>query len=264
MTQETPFPPFQAGNAQVGIYPTTSAMGFAAAERTAAIIAEAVKARGRARIIVATGNSQLAFIEALMGRADVAWDRVEAFHMDEYVGIVASHPSSFRHWLKHKVEARQNLAQLHYIAGDSADLDAEIRRYSALLNAGPIDAAFVGFGENGHIAFNDPPVANFSDPLAMKVVSLDEACRRQQVGEGHFKDMDSVPKQAVTVTCSGLLRAQTWICCVPESRKAPAVQKALLGPISTTCPASIVRQHPRAFVFLDRDSAALLPDAALT
>jgi glucosamine-6-phosphate deaminase len=142
--------------------------------------------------------------------------------------------------------------------GDARDLEAEIQRYGQLLGAAPVDVAFVGFGENGHIAFNDPPVADFTDPLLVKVVTLDERCRRQQVGEGHFKDIASVPERALSVTCSQLLRAKAWISCVPEARKAEAVRNALQGPITTACPASIVRTHPDAHVFLDLESSALL------
>ncbi|MBL9216688.1 MAG: glucosamine-6-phosphate deaminase [Opitutaceae bacterium] len=259
----TPFRSFSAGQARVSVYSTTQAMGLAAAESTSKIIRAAIAARGRARIMVATGNSQLEFIAALTRRTDVDWSRVETFHMDEYVGISAGHPSSFRYWLKHQVDQKVHPAQMHYIEGDAADLGAEIRRYAALLAAGPLDAAFVGFGENGHIAFNDPPVADFDDPAMLKVVELDEACRRQQVGEGHFKDLDSVPKRAISVTCSGLLRASAWICCVPERRKAEAVRQALEGSITTACPASVVRRHPHAQVFLDLASAdRLTPTAA--
>ena len=214
---------------------------------------------GRARIIVATGNSQLDFIGALMGREDIDVSRVEVFHMDEYVGISAVHPASFRLWIKTQLADRAAFARVHYLAGDAADLEAEIGRYSRLLLAAPIDLAFVGFGENGHIAFNDPPVADFGDPATVKVVALDPASLQQQVGEGHFPDLASVPKTAVTVTCSGLLRAAAWICAVPERRKAVAVRRALLGPISTDCPASVVRRHPAAVVFLDAESASLLP-----
>jgi glucosamine-6-phosphate deaminase len=144
---------------------------------------------------------------------------------------------------------------MHLIEGDAPSATAEIARYTALLSAGPLDLAFVGFGENGHIAFNDPPVADFDDPAMLKVVTLDEACRLQQVGEGHFSHLDAVPRNAITVTCSGLFRADAWICCVPEARKSRAVRDALEGPISTTCPASLVRRHPHASVFLDPDSA---------
>lgn len=248
----------EIGNARVEIHSSVAALGEAAAAQTARLIAGAIAARGHARIIVATGNSQLAFISALMKRRDVEWGRVEAFHMDEYVGIRKDHPASFRLWLRTRVDEKSALGDMHYIDGDASDLSGEIARYTQLLTAKPIDIAFVGFGENGHIAFNDPPVADFRDPATLKIVTLDEACRRQQVGEGHFKDMDSVPKQALTITCPGLFRAAAWVCCVPEARKAKAVRGALEGPITTECPASIVRTHPQPFVYLDQDSAALL------
>ena len=250
------------GAAEVNILPSRASLGAAAAARTAEFIRAAIGRSGRARIIVATGNSQLDFIGALMDREDVEMDRVEVFHMDEYVGIAADHPASFRLWIKTRVADRAKDAQVNYLEGDAADIEAEISRYSRLLLAAPIDLAFVGFGENGHIAFNDPPVADFDDPATVKVVTLDPASLRQQIGEGHFRDLESVPKTAVTVTCSGLLRAATWICSVPEIRKAAAVRQALLGPISTGCPASVVRRHPSAVVFLDTDSASLLPGVA--
>ena len=193
-----------------------------------------------------------------MADESLAWDRVEAFHMDEYVGLSATHSASFRLWLNMRVAQRCALRAMHLIEGDAPSATAEIARYTALLSAGPLDLAFVGFGENGHIAFNDPPVADFADPAMLKVVTLDEACRLQQVGEGHFPHLDAVPRNAITVTCSGLFRADSWICCVPEARKARAVRDALEGPISTTCPASLVRRHPRATVFLDPESASLL------
>jgi len=179
--------------------------------------------------------------------------------MDEYIGLPAQHPASFRLWIKTRVEDKIPLAVANYIHGDAPDVNAEIARYSALLAAAPIDCAFVGFGENGHIAFNDPPSADFDDPVSLKIVELDSACRRQQVGEGHFKDIDSVPETAITITCSGLFAADAWICCVPERRKADAVRDALTGPITTACPASVVRRHPAAWVFLDEGSASLLP-----
>ncbi len=157
-----------------------------------------------------------------------------------------------------RIEDRVCPASLNYIEGDVADVDAEIERYSRLLLAGPLDVAFVGFGENGHIAFNDPPVADFSDPQTVKRVTLDADCREQQVGEGHFESVAAVPAEAITVSCMGLFRANAWICCVPESRKAKAVDRALNGVITTACPASIVRTHPNAFVYLDMESSALL------
>ena len=211
--------------------------------------------------MVATGNSQIDFVDALVRQRDIDWRKVEAFHMDEYIHISQDHPSSFRHWLRTRFEEKVKPAKMHYIDGEAADPAQEIARYSRLLAQGPLDTAFVGFGENGHIAFNDPPTADFDDPAMLKVVTLDHASRQQQVGEGHFKDLDSVPRQAITVTCSGLFRAATWVCCVPEKRKAQAVRAALEGPITSACPASLVRRHPHTFIFLDRDSSSLLTSA---
>ena len=258
MSSETAVRSFVCDQAQVSVCPSRAELGIAAANKTAELIQAAVEKRGRARIIVATGNSQLDFIGSLVGHAEVPWPQVEVFHMDEYIGLPAGHPASFRLWIKNRVEDKLPLAAVHYIRGDAPDADAEIARYSAMLEEAPIDCAFVGFGENGHIAFNDPPSADFDDPVSMKVVVLDEACRRQQAGEGHFKDAASVPRTAITITCPGLFRADAWICCVPEGRKAQAVRNALTGPISTACPASVVRRHPAAWVFLDADSASLL------
>jgi glucosamine-6-phosphate deaminase len=178
--------------------------------------------------------------------------------MDEYVGMSDDHPASFRRWIKSRVADQVHPAKVNYLGGDASDLDREIERYSALLNEAPIDIAFVGFGENGHIAFNDPPVADFHDPAIVKRVKLDERCRAQQAGEGHFKDMQSVPSEALTITCPGLFRAEAWVCSVPDQRKAEAVRCALETPVSETCPASIVREHPNAHVYLDRASASLL------
>jgi glucosamine-6-phosphate deaminase len=245
------------GKARVAIYPNDADMGAAAAVQAASLIRDAIAGRGGARIMVGTGNSQRTLIDGLMREA-VDWKRVVVFHMDEYVGMDADHPASFRRWLRTRVEERCRPAALHYIAGDSPDTRSEIARYSDLLAEGPIDVAFVGFGENGHIAFNDPDVADFKDPARIKIVKLDERCRRQQVGEGHFDELNVVPQHALTITCSELLAAKAWICCVPEARKAEAVRNALEGPITPACPASVVRTHPRAHVFLDASSAALL------
>ena len=259
MSLGSPSPAFlRAGSAQVRLHGSRVSSGVAAAATAAALIRGAIAARGSARIMIATGNSQLAMIEALIADDSVAWDRVEAFHMDEYVGLPATHSASFRRWLNTRVAQRRPLRAMHLIEGDAPSAADEIARYTALLSAGPLDLAFVGFGENGHIAFNDPPVADFHDRAMLKVVTLDDACRRQQVGEGHFPGLDAVPREAITVTCSGLFRAAAWVCCVPDARKARAVREALEGPIGTACPASLVRRHPNATVFLDPESAALL------
>jgi glucosamine-6-phosphate deaminase len=246
------------GTARVQLYPSRQELGAAAAANAARIITNAVRERGRARIIVATGNSQLEMIHALVEIPNVPWNSVEVFHLDEYVGMPDTHPSSFRLWIKRRIEDTVHPGTIQYMQGDAADLDAEIERYTKLLNGAPLDLAFVGFGENGHIAFNDPHVADFSDPVTIKRVVMDDASRRQQAGEGHFDSPASVPHEALTVTCPALMRAAAWICAVPELRKAQAVRNALEGPIATSCPSSIVRTHPNATVYLDNESASLL------
>ncbi|MBV8818736.1 MAG: glucosamine-6-phosphate deaminase [Acidobacteriaceae bacterium] len=250
--------PLKYGRASIRIFPNAAEMGEAAAGHAARLIREAIEHRGRARIMVATGNSQREFIGALTRQSGIDWKAVEAFHMDEYVGLPGTHPSSFRFWIRERVENKVHPGRMEYLNGTAQDIDGEIERYSGLLEQAPIDVGFVGFGENGHIAFNDPPVADFHDPATVKRVTLDEPCRRQQAGEGHFPNVDSVPKEALSVTCSALFRISAWVSCVPDARKAQAVLNALTGPISTACPASIVREHPNATVYLDEQSASLL------
>ncbi len=177
---------------------------------------------------------------------------------DEYVGITSDHPASFRGWLKTRLADKVNATAVRYLAGNAADLNGEMARYSQLPASAPIDLCFVGFGENGHIAFNDPHVADFTDPHAIKRITLDAACRWQQVGEGHFPNFETVPPDAITLTCPDLMRAENWICCVPDARKANAVKRALEGPVSPACPASLARTHPSAYLYLDAGSASLL------
>jgi glucosamine-6-phosphate deaminase len=248
---------FSAGSAKVEIHSASTTAGAAAAEQAGWLIKNAISRNGQARVIGATGNSQIPLVEALV-KQDIDWKAVVLFHMDEYVGIKPDHPSSFRYWIRTRLEDKVHPRVTHYLRGDVPDLDAEIARYTQLLNEAPIDLAFVGFGENGHIAFNDPPVADFNDPATVKIVTLDDACRRQQAGEGHFNDVASVPLRALTVTCTGLFRADAWVCNVPDLRKAEAVRNALEGPISEDCPASLVRSHSHSYVFLDPPSASLL------
>ncbi len=242
----------------VRIFDSPAELGRAAARDAETIILEAVAARGEARIIVATGNSQLHTVEALTSSEFIDWSVVDVFHLDEYVGLPATHPASFRYWIRTRVEERVRPRSVNYIEGDAPDLEAELRRYSTLLDAAPVDLTFIGIGENGHIAFNDPHVADFADPLTVRRVTLDEACRRQQVGEGHFPTLADVPAEACTVTCSALLRMGKWICSVPDRRKAEAVRDALRGPVTEACPASLIQQHHTALVYLDRDSASLI------
>lgn len=253
-----PLKTFTAGSIEVRTFSTKREASAAAAEAAAAILRSAIAHRGRARIVVSTGNSQLDFIDALVQAPGLDWSAVEAFHLDEYAGMSPTHPASFRLWLKTRLAERVPLRAMHYVNGDAPDLQAECRRYSALLAEAPIDAGFIGIGENGHIGFNDPPVADFADPVAMKVVRLDDACRRQQVGEGHFAGIADVPQNALSLTCPAIVGMTNLVCCVPELRKAQAVRDAILGPVSTACPASILRTHPRAQLFLDLESASLL------
>ncbi|MDR3736302.1 MAG: glucosamine-6-phosphate deaminase [Acidobacteriaceae bacterium] len=249
--------PLQYGRAKVQIFATREELGLAAAKDAAALIEKAIAERGSSRVMIATGNSQLDVVKELVKQPNVDWSKVDVFHMDEYVGVDENHPAGFQRWIRERVEDVVHPRSVNYIVG-LGDVDKEIARYTELLEAGPLDIAFVGFGENGHIAFNDPPVADFNDPKMLKRVKLDQACRAQQVNEGHFSSMETVPAEAISVTCSGLLRAKAWISCVPEARKAKAVRCALEGPITTECPASIARTRDNVSIYLDKESAQLL------
>jgi glucosamine-6-phosphate deaminase len=207
----------------------------------------------------ATGNSQLLFLEQLV-TLDVDWSRVTGFHMDEYCGISADHPASFRRYMRERLVEPTGIREFHEIRGDAPDADAECRRYEALLRAHPLDLCCLGIGENGHLAFNDPPVADFDDPVDVKVVELDEACRDQQVGEGHFASLDAVPANAITVTIPALLRTGVVLAIVPEARKREPVRRALEEPVSTACPASILRTLSNVTLYLDTESAGALAD----
>lgn len=205
--------------------------------------------------ILATGNSQIAFLKQLSERGGIDWSLATLFHMDEYLGIAADHPASFRRYLRERVEVPMKPGAFHYLHGDCDVPNAECRRYAGLLSAQPIDLCCLGVGENGHLAFNDPHVADFQDPDAVKLVRLDDACKTQQVKEGHFPALDAVPPYAFTLTIPTLCRARKVVCVAPESRKADAVKAALEGPVSETCPTSHLRTQPHAVLFLDEDSA---------
>jgi glucosamine-6-phosphate deaminase len=250
---------FSVDKAWIQVFPSKLAASQAAANKAAAILRAGILEHGCVRVIVGTGSSQADLINALAHDEEVDWSRVEVFHMDEYVGLSEDHPASFRRWLRTHLTDLVHPKVTHYLNADTPDLAAEARRYGELLCSAPIDLCFLGFGENGHIAFNDPHVADFNDPLIIKRVDLDERCRRQQVGEGAFADIKAVPRDALSITCPVLLSAKYLVCCVPELRKAEAVQNALKGPLAESCPASIVRTHPHVFIFLDRDSASRLP-----
>lgn len=258
-----PLASFSVDALAVEVHASNEAAGAAAAAAVADAIRAIAQRQEVVRVIFATGNSQLTFNAALTRWPDVPWDRVVCFHMDEYLGIAADHPASFRRWMQERIVAAVRPRAFHLLAGDAADPETEAARYAALLREQPIDITCLGFGENGHIAFNDPPFADFDDPEAIKLVQLDERSRQQQVGEKHFPNLDAVPTHALTVTIPMLLSARHVFAIVPEKRKAGAVRSALQGPITPECPASILRRHPRARLFLDQDSASALSKIAV-
>ena len=249
---------FQVESLNVCVYETKEALGKYAARQAATFIREAINKRRVARLLFSAANSQLDMVASLSSITNIDWSAVEVFHVDEYVGLSTGHPMSFGGWLKRNVVERVHPTKAHYLAGDAENMERECHRYAELLQFAPIDISFLGIGENGHIGFNDPHEADFSDPQVVKAVTLDERCRLQQVREGHWPNLASVPKQGLTVTCPALVNASRVICCVPGLNKAEAVRDALEGSIATACPASIIRMHPQATLFLDTQSASLL------
>ncbi|MCB9162336.1 MAG: glucosamine-6-phosphate deaminase [Caldilineaceae bacterium] len=248
---------FFVDDVNVQIYPDKRSLGQAAAAFVAGELNNAIGERGEANLVLATGVSQYEFLAALLDRDDVDWSRVTAFHLDEYLGLAAGHPASFRRYLQERFFQHVDLRAFHLLQGDAPDSAAEIARYTALFDSHPIDVACIGIGENGHLAFNDPP-ADFDTDARILVVDLDEACRRQQVGEGHFPGLEAVPPQALSMSIPAILSARTISCVAPDARKAAAVQCALEGPITPTCPASALRKHHHCRLFLDPASAAQL------
>ncbi len=242
----------------VRIHATQAELAHEVAMMARECLLDALARQGSATVIFATGNSQVQTLDALVALGGIDWSRVAMFHMDEYLGIDAQHPASFRRFLRERVEAKLKPKQFHYLEGDCLLPLAECERYTKLLRAQPIELCLLGIGENGHIAFNDPPVADFDDSQSVKLVKLDDVCRQQQVGEGHFPNLSAVPQYAFTLTIPALCSAKRMLCIVPERRKARAVKEALRGPISTACPASVLRRHPHCTLFLDADSATLL------
>jgi glucosamine-6-phosphate deaminase len=249
---------FTADQLSVRVFDDVEALAGAAATDAAEAIRGAIADRGAANIMLATGNSQLVFLAALIEHREVDWSRVTAFHMDEYVGLPPTHTASFQRYMREKVAALIPVKEFHYLDGNTGDAQAEADRYAALLRAHPLDLCVCGIGENGHLAFNDPPVADFDDPADVKIVALEPASRRQQVAEGHFATIDDVPTHAITVTIPALVRARRVLAIVPEARKALPVRDALRGPIATSCPASLLRRQPQATLYLDVDSASML------
>ena len=233
----------------------------AAAGQAAAAMRRAIAERGRARIVVATGTSQIAFLEGLTKADGIDWKRVEMFHLDEYVGLPITHPASFRKYLMERLIDKTGITRYHLLDG-TGDAREAARRVGEALSAAPVDVAFAGIGENGHLAFNDPP-ADFETEEPYLVVELDEACRRQQVSEGWFEGISEVPRQAISMSVRQILKAKEIISIVPDARKAAAVKMCFEGEISAMAPASILRTHPATTVYLDKDSAHLLSPATL-
>jgi glucosamine-6-phosphate deaminase len=242
---------------RVSVFPDRLSLARAAAADAASRIRAAIAALGHARIVAATGTSQIAFLEQLRGEAGLEWSKVELFHLDEYVGLPADHPASFRKYLRERLVQPAGISRFHPIDGgrDPLDVCEELGRELALR---PIDVAFVGIGENGHLAFNDPP-ADFDTEQPYLVVRLDDACRRQQVGEGWFTAIHEVPERAITMSIRQILKSRAIVAVVPEARKAAAVRRCLEGDLSPMAPASILRTHQDTTLFLDVESAALLP-----
>jgi len=243
------------------VFPATNALAEAAANEAAEAIRAAIAERGEARIIAATGASQFEFLEALTKVSGIDWKQVEMFHLDEYVGVSDQAPASFCKYLRERLIDKVGLERYHLLDGTQSPATV-IERLSAEIRKAPIDIAFVGVGENGHLAFNDPP-ADFETDEAYIVVNLDEACRKQQLGEGWFPTLADVPQTAISMTIKQIMRSKQILCVAPDARKAKAVKACFEGEVSPDAPASILQRHPNATIYLDNESAALLSSAAI-
>ncbi len=248
---------FKKENIKVKIFASKEEVGKAAAIAVAEKLDAAISEKGLANLILATGASQFQFLENLQKQA-IDWKKITVFHLDEYKGMPVTHPASFRKYLRERILDKVQPKQVHYLNGDAPDAEAEVLRYENLLKEHPVDIACIGIGENGHIAFNDPPVADFNDTKLVKVVELDEACRKQQLGEGWFPTFDDVPTHALTLTIPAIMGCKHISCVVPDGRKAEAVYNTLNTEISTACPATILRTHPDTVLYLDSESASKL------
>jgi glucosamine-6-phosphate deaminase len=241
---------------EVKVFDDKLSLSRAAAEQAAASLRRSIAQHGSVRIIVATGASQIDFLDELSKASGIDWERVEMFHLDEYIGLPITHPASFRKYLRERLIQKTGIRKYHFLDGDS-NFSESVKNVGEALTAAPIDIAFLGIGENGHLAFNDPP-ADFKTEEPYLIVTLDEACKRQQAGEGWFPSISDVPKQAISMSVRQILKSKELIVVVPDVRKAQAVKSSLEGDISPMVPASILRIHPNATIYLDRNSAALL------
>jgi glucosamine-6-phosphate deaminase len=244
------------------VFPDKKSLGDAAAAQAATAIRGVIRDRGTARVVAATAASQTEFLDALVKAPDIDWSRVELFHLDEYIGLPVTHPASFRKMLLELLIHKTGIKHYHLLDGD-ADPAEVCERVGRAIASAPIDVEFLGIGENGHIAFNDPP-ADFGTEKPYLVVNLDEACRRQQVGEAWFADISQVPKQALSMSVKQILKAKEILAVVPDTRKAQAVKACFEGEISPMAPASILRRHSNATIYLDEKSAALLSSSLRT
>jgi glucosamine-6-phosphate deaminase len=248
---------FRVDDLWVNLYDSEAKMAEDAAVIASEYLIDVIQQRGMARILLATGNSQLKFLDVLIGLGTLDWSKITCFHLDEYLGIPGEHLGSFRRYLREKVEKRVNPDKFHYIEGDSLEPLMECDRYSHLLQVESIDLCLLGIGDNGHLAFNDPSVADFQDPRHVKLVKLDTINRQQQLDSGCFDNLESVPQYAFTVTIPLIRQAQKIICLAPGKRKAKIIQEILQGSITPNCPASILRKTPQTTLFLDSASISL-------
>jgi glucosamine-6-phosphate deaminase len=244
----------------VELYSNRAKMGAAAAKDAAQCLRSALDQQETVTVIFAAAPSQNEFLAALCNESNVDWKRVNALHMDEYIGLAADAPQGFGNFLKERIFSRLPFRSVEYLDGLAEDIDGECARYSRIIEDNRPDMVFMGIGENGHIAFNDPAVADFEDPEAVKEVLLDERCRMQQVHDGCFGAIGEVPRSALTLTIPTLMRCKKILCIVPAATKAVAVARTLYGPIATSCPASILRRHVDATLYLDAASASLLKE----
>ena len=251
---------FKVEKLQARVFSDKQALGRAAAAAVAAQMRE-LQAKKPVSVIFAAAQSQNEFLESLLLEKGIDWSRVTAYHMDEFIGLPGTAPQSFGRWLRDRLFDKVHPGQVHYLDGMAKNVDEECARYSALMKASPPDITCMGIGENGHLAYNDPPYADFNDPKLVKRVQIDDASRQQQVNEGCFPVMKDVPKDAMTLTIPALLAAPWIYCVVPGARKAAAVKRTLEGSIATDCPATILRRHDRAVLYLDMDSSKLADTA---
>lgn len=248
----------RSGLLKIEVHPSRAAAGLAAARAAATALTGLAATRDSIGVIFATGASQFETLAALTSIDNLPWTQVRGFHMDEYVGITAEHPASFRRYMRERLVSKVRMSEFFEIDGNAPDPDKTARDYAARLRAADPQLCLLGIGENGHLAFNDPDVADFNDLADAKIVHLDDVCRQQQVAEGWFGSIEEVAESAITLTIPALMRVPRLIASVPGIRKAAIVKRTLFEPISTACPATILRTHPDATVFLDPESASAL------